>query len=286
MGQYAIDWSKIKDQKSLVDSLKVFLEKIFGTDLINKELNILRSVPKGRSEDLRYTIEPNIHRVAKWYKLLKAMKERGYSFDLRFSSEVEEFIKLLIFVYSFNEILRNRVLDIQNKSVSGALRDRDRFESLMYEITVAANYISNGFYVEFPELGGERIDIYAKKDATEAYAECKALRGESKYAELAVNVVEKLQDRELCAFVDITLTRTPRISKDVHDLMVLVNKAIDTGMVNAPRAKIEVRELPECMRGPFEINVLDPKYIEYVLASSYVRFSLDGFEVKNLELSL
>jgi len=284
MRQCIIDWSKINDQKSLIKGLKAFLEEIFGVDLINKELDSMRKMPKYKPEDLYYIIEPNIHRAAKWYKLLKAMEERGYSFDLRFSVEVEEFMNLLAFTYSFNEILCKGVLDIRDNIVYGKIRDRDRFESLMYEIIVAANYVSNNFHVEFPDLGKSRIrgrmDIYAEKGATKVYAECKALRRENKYAVLAVNTVRKLQDEDLCALVDITLLRTPRTSKDVRDIMLLLDKAIEAGTISESGAKIEVRELPKYMRKSLEISVLKPRYIEYVLASSFVRFSQYGFEVK------
>ena len=58
-------------------------------------------MPKGRPEELEYLRPANVHGAAKWYRLINYMKERGYSFDLRFSTEVEEFINLLLFASEF-----------------------------------------------------------------------------------------------------------------------------------------------------------------------------------------
>jgi len=99
-----------------------------------------------------------------WYKLIENLKNRGYAFDLRFSAEVEEFMKLILFTFSLDTLIQYNVLSLDNPVVRGALRDKDMFESLFYEILVAANYTLNGFKARMPDLFNEgRIDIYAEK---------------------------------------------------------------------------------------------------------------------------
>jgi hypothetical protein len=158
-----------KTTKSLVDFLEYFLVKIFGKEFIESEYGKLKTyVPKGKPEELRYLITPNVHRVGRWYNLLHIIKEREYSFDLRFSTDIEEFMRLLLFVYGFDLLVRNGILPLAEKKVTGALRDRDRFDSLIYETIIASNYVSNKFNVKFPELFGERVEFYAEKYFAEA----------------------------------------------------------------------------------------------------------------------
>jgi len=86
-----------KDLPSLTSSIISFLEKVFGKDFLIQELEKLKWRPKSKPEEYRYLMEVNIHRAARWYKLLNSLKERGCRFDLRFSIEVEEFMNLVLF---------------------------------------------------------------------------------------------------------------------------------------------------------------------------------------------
>ena len=125
-----IDWSSIKDTRSLVESLNDFLTKVFGKELLYKETMKLDSyVPKGRPESLEYLRPVGVHRAAKWHKLLRKLKEHDYSFDLRFSTEIEEFINLMLFTYSFDLLIQHKVLSLDNSIVRGRLMDKNGFES-------------------------------------------------------------------------------------------------------------------------------------------------------------
>jgi len=96
--------------------------------------------------------------------LLERLKERDYSFDLRFSAEIEEFMRLLLFSYSMNLLVERGILQLTDKQVKQSLRGSEEFESRMYEAVVAANYTSDGFKVELPEvLGKGRVDVYVQK---------------------------------------------------------------------------------------------------------------------------
>lgn len=65
-----IEWDKTRTPKELVDSLIDFLVDVFGKDFIAKQYEKLKSLaPKGKPEELKYLIEPNVHKVAKWYEI-------------------------------------------------------------------------------------------------------------------------------------------------------------------------------------------------------------------------
>ena len=86
--------------------------------------------PKSISESFEYLRPLGVHRVVQWYKLIEDLKNRGYAFDLRFSAEVEEFMKLILFSFSLNTLIRYNVLSLDNPVVRGALHDKDMFESM------------------------------------------------------------------------------------------------------------------------------------------------------------
>ena len=94
-----IDWPGIKDTRSLIESLILFLKEVFGAKL-EDEARKLCDWSRISSESYEYLRQLNVHRAAKWYVLLQKLRENGYSFDLRFSAETEEFQKLLPSAYS------------------------------------------------------------------------------------------------------------------------------------------------------------------------------------------
>jgi len=82
----------------------------------------------------------------------------------------------MVFAYPLSTLLQHKVLSLDNPAVTGSLHDKDRFESLIYEVLVTSNYSFNGFQVSMPDLlGKERVDIYAKKNNIEVCCECKKL---------------------------------------------------------------------------------------------------------------
>lgn len=118
-----------------------FLVGVFGEEFLREEVKKLDSyAPRGKPESFEYLRLIGVHRAAKWFRLLENLRERGYSFDLRFSTEIEEFMNLVIFAYALSTLIQHKVLSLDNPVVIGGLRDKDRFESLIYEVLVASNY--------------------------------------------------------------------------------------------------------------------------------------------------
>ena len=66
-----IPLEEFKDLPSLISSVARFLEEVFGRDFLVSELKKLEWKPKSRLEEYEYLREISIHRVARWYKLLK-----------------------------------------------------------------------------------------------------------------------------------------------------------------------------------------------------------------------
>jgi len=61
-----MDTMEDRNAELLVDSLERFLVKIFGKDFIESEYNKLKTyAPRGKPEELRYPITPNVHRAGK-----------------------------------------------------------------------------------------------------------------------------------------------------------------------------------------------------------------------------
>ncbi|MBC7091963.1 MAG: hypothetical protein H5T50_08690, partial [Nitrososphaeria archaeon] len=249
--------NNVKDSCMLVDFLESFLDKVFTREFLEDECKRLETFSShGRPEELRYLKPVNVHRAARWYKLLHEIKANSYSFDLRFSSNVEEFMKLVLFAYSMETLIEHNVLQLDKSSFVGRLRDRGMFEPLMYQAMIASNYASKGFDVVFPELSGGRVDIYARKGDVEVYAECKTLKRNEKYVDVAVEVGSWLSKKKINILLDITLSETPRDGKGVKKVSSIVERAVEEGkQLKEDYVSVSFIRLPEHMMGSPPINV-------------------------------
>ncbi|RLE84536.1 MAG: hypothetical protein DRJ67_10405, partial [Thermoprotei archaeon] len=201
-----------KDIPSLIASIKRFLEEVFGKDFLVQELEKLKWRPKGRPEEYKYLKEVNVHRAAKWYKLLETFRERGYRFDLRFSVEVEEFMNLLLFYHSLKTLIERGIIDLGSRAVQGKLHgEPEQFDEFANELFIASNYASNGFKVSMPELSSTgSIDVYAEKGSIKVWCECKKLRRSAPYVELAIRILQWLHEKGMNLLIDVAFTQTPR----------------------------------------------------------------------------
>ena len=265
-----VNWSSVKTPRSLIDALSSFLTKVFEKELLYGEAKKLDLyAPKGRPESFEYLRPIGVHRAARWYKLLEKLKEHGYSFDLRFSTEIEEFMNLMLFAYSFDVLVTRGVLSLDDAVVKGRLHDKDEFESLLYEVLVASNYASNGFDVSLPDLLGKgRVDVYARKGDVKVYCECKKLRRREQYVDLAIRIMSKLHQKKLSLLVDVELLKRP---KSIEELTELVEKAAEEERsLKSGEAIIKVQSLPELVEGLCELAIPRPETIEYLVSAAYV----------------
>ena len=266
----SIDWSVIGDPRSLIDSLSKFLVGVFGEEFLCEEVKKLDSyAPRGKPESFEYLRPIGVHRAAKWFRLLENLRERGYSFDLRFSTEIEEFMDLVIFAYALSTLIQYKVLSLDNPAVVGGLRDKDRFESLIYEVLIASNYLLNGFQISMPDLlGKERVDIYAKKNDIEVYCECKKLMRKEIYTDLAIKIMSRLHQKKLNLMIDLELLKKP---KSTENLAALVEKVAEEGKsMKTDDVIIQVQLLPELIEGVFEIRSPQPETVEYAVSAAYM----------------
>ena len=279
-----INWYKLRGIKSLTTSLENFLETVFGEEL-RKKIEKQRLL-KGGPETFEY-LRPPTHRAAKWYEIIEKLKKRGYSFDLRFSSEIEELQNLILFAYSLDVLVQHQVISLNNKQVKGNLLDPKRFESMIYEVLIAANHVSNNFDVELPDLlKTGNMDIHAKKNNLEIYAECKRLRRSEKYVNIAIESMRKLHKHRFSGIIDVLPSKPPTTGKNVNKIVNLIEKAITSNInsISNEHVTIKVQKLPKLIENIHEISLMQPENIEY-MASSYYSGIFDGvFKVKEPKL--
>lgn len=255
--------------------------EVFEEGFLKDEYDkLIKFAPRGKPEELKYLMPINVHRATRWYKLLQEFKERDYAFDFRFSTDIEEFMWLLIFAYSLDVLVQFKKIDLKEGRIAGRLKDRQNFESFMYEVVVAANYASNGFDVEFPETFGGRVDIHAKKGGVEVHAECKRLRREEIYNELAIEIGSWLNEEKLNILLDVTFPRTPR-KEDFKRVLSIVKDVVSSRSSVNKDIHVQVNPLPEYLYEPLPLQLPSPESIEFILSTSWVRFSEKGVEVKD-----
>jgi len=249
------------------------LEKVFGKEFLNDELRKLEKRPKGKPEELKYLIEPRIHRAAKWYAMLLKMRERRYRFDLRFSAEIEEFMNAIQFTHALHTLLNAKAVSLDDSSFINALKAKKEFESKFFEILVASNYLSNGFNIKFLDIGNKSPskktpDILAEKEGLKVYAECKRLRRDEKYLELALKIYNWMRENDMCALIDVVLPKTPKSSRDIDEIFNTITRKLSLSSNTGPTVKVQ--HLPELLENPLALNLPKAENIEYILATSYL----------------
>jgi len=272
---------EFKNIASLVSSIIDFLDKVFGRAFLIKELEKLKWKPKSKLEEYKYLKEVSIHRAAKWYKLLRSFKDRGYKFDLRFSIEVEEFMNLVLFYYSFKILLENNVIDLGSRAVQGKLHgEPEQFDDFINELFIASNYVSNGFKVSMPELlGSESIDIYAEKRGLKIWCECKRLRREAPYMELAMELLQWLHRKRLNLLVDIVFAQTPR--EKTRLIVKAIRDYIEQGKFKKVHSldRLTLLSLPAIRDAPLNVRVR-LENIEYLVYAGYIEVFEGRLKVK------
>ncbi len=260
-----------KDIPSLIASIKRFLEEVFGKDFLVQELEKLKWRPKGRPEEYKYLKEVNVHRAAKWYKLLETFRERGYRFDLRFSVEVEEFMNLLLFYHSLKTLIERGIIDLGSRAVQGKLHgEPEQFDEFANELFIASNYASNGFKVSMPELSSTgSIDVYAEKGSIKVWCECKKLRRSAPYVELAIRILQWLHEKGMNLLIDVAFTQTPR---EKPGLIVKAIKSFIEGRRPekvASLKRLTIHPLPDVSDAPLNVWI-SPEDIEYLVYAAYM----------------
>ena len=270
-----------KDIPGLVSSIIRFLEEVFGKDFLIQELEKLKWRPKSRPEEYKYLKEVNVHRAAKWYKLLKSLKERGFRFDLRFSVEVEEFMNLILFYYSLKTLIEKKVIDLGSRAVQGRLHGSPgQFDDFVNELFIASNYVSNGFKVSMPELAGsESIDVYAEKGGLKVWCECKRLRRSTSYTGLAIEILQWLHEKKMNVLIDIAFTQTPREKPRL--IVEAVKSYIERGHLKKIGflERLTISPLPDISDAPLNVRVR-PENIEYLVYAAYMGVFEGKFKIR------
>ncbi|MHA1712007.1 MAG: hypothetical protein ACTSUS_08120 [Candidatus Freyarchaeota archaeon] len=253
-----IPWERIKSSKELIDYLQQFLEKVFGKDFLEETA---RKVKPSKPEKYEY-LRPVGHRAVRWWVMLNEFKKRGYNFDLRLSAEVEEFMNLLLF--AFNELVQGNV--INPKAIRGRLRSDSEFGSLIYEVLVASNYFTNGFSVEFQPVAG-RVDLYVEKGAVKVYAECKKLRRNREYVEIAIRVLRELERAKASVVLELDFERSPQprtVEKVVDEIRSFLK-----GRIKPATLRASIKELPSLTDAPLSIPI-NWRNVEYSFFAAWM----------------
>ena len=271
MGISVIAPEDFKDLPSLTSSIIRFLEKVFGKDFLIQELEKLKWKPRSKPEEYRYLMEVNIHRAARWYKLLNSLEERGYRFDLRFSIEVEEFMNLVLFYYSLKTLIERRVVDLGSSAVQGRLHSNsEQFDDFVNELFIASNYASNDFRTSIPELSGsESIDVYAEKDGIKVWCECKKLRRRDPYTELAIGILRWLHKKGMNLLIDLTFTQSPREKPGL--IIKAIKSYIEKGCLKGVGSleRLTVLPLADVSDAPLNVKIT-LENIEYLVYAAYI----------------
>ncbi len=279
----------INSSKDLILAVKKLLEEIFGREFLEKELKKYYTNYKSKSKELaeyNFLDDMSVHPAAKWWELCNKLEKREYKFDLRFTTDVEEFINLLLFSYSVDLLLQKNILNLNNRDIKGRLKNAEQFNGLCYELLVGANYASNGYDVAFPETAGGRIDLQVetKTHNIKAYVECKRLDYRALWNTTAKYLLKRLTEQNLNLSVLIEVKRPPKRDSEAKKIVESISKIISEteGKTAKKDFEVEVKVLPDLMVGKhFSKIIRNFENYDYFVWSHWAKPTDEDILIKN-----
>jgi len=161
--------------------------------------------------------------------LLYKIRGQGYVLNLNISTQVEDLQKVLLFDYAAEILEKNglihppddeRLRQLMERGQQGVTKSR----SYIYEMIIAANYITYGFNVDMPREEGS-VDIIAEEDE-KIYIECKVL--EPPYWNTFTAKLFKLMNRRrINAILTINVRKAPYSHREAELLSEKVLEAYE-----------------------------------------------------------
>lgn len=279
----------MKSSENLILANKKLLEKIFGREFLENELkkhNIVYKNENMKPTEYSFLDDIYIHRAAKWWELCDRLEKRDYKFELRFTTDIEEFADLLLFTYSVSLLLQNKVLDLNNNDIRGRLKDAEQFNSLYYELLVGANYLSNGYDVAFPEITGGRIDLHVemKTRNIRAYVECKRLNYRALWNTTAKYLLKMLTEQNLNLSIQTKVKTPPKRDSEARRIVEPIS-----GIINENGEKnrnedlgVEIKELPDLITGKHFAEIIKNfENYDYFTWTCWTKPTKEGILIKN-----
>ncbi|MEM2703249.1 MAG: tetratricopeptide repeat protein [Candidatus Bathyarchaeia archaeon] len=268
----------------LVEKLRHFLEVVFGRTWLEQELSKARFKPRGEPEDFSFLMDVNIHQAAKWWRLCNLLKERSYKFDLRFMTDLEDFMELLLFCCNLNTLLERGIISLEDQQIIGRLKDKERFTDLLYELLIATNYVTQNYKVEFPEITGKgRVDVYVEQDKVRTFIECKKLGYTALWNATARQFLKEAAKRGFNVAIIVEVERPPQKYPEAVKLAKLMVKVVEQKLpiIQERDVKIGFQPLLELIEGgKFEVP-LDISRTDYLTWSGYIGFFQDGVKIRD-----
>jgi hypothetical protein len=260
--------------RNLIDDLLLFLEGIFGEKWLKAEADKLRLRPRPRGK-AAFAPDIRIHDAARWWLLCKKLASRNYRFDLRFSTDIEAFMDLMIFFLSSKTLLEKGVVKKENRALLGRLKDLGLFQSLFYEMLIAANYVTQDFDVAFTELEGSgRFDLRVERLGSKACIECKRLEPRNPWEPIASILLSELERERINVAVEVTVKRKPQSNNEVRHLVEVVIQSARKGPGHHQSDGIEARVafLPEESEGDIfvPVNIERPDYVAWSMQAGVI----------------
>lgn len=273
----------VRGSQNLIKRLMYFLEKVFGKVWLEQELSKTQHKLHGKPEDFSFLVDVNIHQAAKWWALCNILERRGYKFDLRFMTDLEDFMELMLFCCNLNTLLEKGIINLEDRQFMGRLKDRRLFTSLVYELLVATNYVTQGYEVEFPEImGKEPVDIHVKQDKVGAFVECKRLEYKALWSATAKQFLKKATKNGVNVATRVEVKRPPQKHPEAVKLAKLMMDIVKQESSSIPESGVEInfKSLPTLIEGSkFEVP-LDSD-ADYLTLSGYVGVFRDGIKIRD-----
>lgn len=246
--------------------LKSFLEDVFGKDFLERELRILATHSKNKQQ-YSFLKEVTIHPAAKWWDTVTKIIQQNNRVNPAMHSQIVEFMESALFFAAFRTLAEKGVISLTNGDVVARLRDRKNFLPFVYELTLAANYVSNGYNVEFPERSNESkltVDLLVHNESTAAYIECKRLTRRVYWEDVVIEVLNYLNSVRPNSYrITATFPKAPKSPQEARKYSEKVLSALR----EESTSDVQIKELPTFIIGnPRSLFPPQDKETEYYVS--------------------
>jgi len=183
-----------------------------------------------------------------WWKLLNDIRYQGYRLNPKIQTQPQRLQEIILFDYVAEILEMHGLLRApEHPFLKQILENVVHSRSFIYQLLIAANYLSNNFSVSFPEITGSgNVDIKVKKDDKVVLVECKSIEPPY-YNSLVAEVLRRMQKIGLNKALFIKIKKPPYDRKHAKELALQIIKSCQ-GEFQADDFTLEVIDLPHMIR--------------------------------------
>jgi len=249
---------QLRSFPGLIDVLQCSLEHFFSEKIEEKFEKIEKMFSKDPRRYYYIEYEETVPYPIQWWKLLNDIRRQGYHLNMRIHTQIQKLQEVLLFDYIAEILEAHGFLKLpEDPFLKQIMENVTHSRSFIYQLSIAANYLSNRFNVSFPEITGSgTVDVKAEKDGKGILVECKSIEPPY-YNSLAAEILRIMQRARLNKILFVKINKPPYDRKSAKNLAIRIIKSCQS-KIKDDDFELDVISLPHIINETVKYEDFSP----------------------------